>query len=57
MANKTIVMSKLRRLLQLHTQGKSKLFISKYLKLSRNIVDKYVLQYNLLECHWKKLKR
>ena len=48
MANKTIVMSKLRRLLQLHSQGKSKLFISKYLELSRNTVDKYVLQYKLL---------
>jgi transposase len=49
MANKTIVMSKLRRLLQLHSQGKSKLFISKYLELSRNTVDKYVLQYKLLD--------
>jgi transposase len=42
MANKSIVMSKLRRLLQLHNQGKSKLFISKYLDLSRNTVDKYL---------------
>jgi transposase len=49
MANKTIVMSKLRRLLQLYSQGKSKLFISKYLELSRNTVDKYVLQYKLLD--------
>jgi len=49
MANKTIVMSKLRRLLQLRSQGKSKLFISKYLELSRNTVDKYILQYRLLD--------
>jgi transposase len=48
MANKTIAMSKLRRLIQLHSQGKSKLFISKYLDLSRNTVDKYLLQYKLL---------
>lgn len=49
MANKPIVMSKLRRLIQLYSQGKSKLFISKYLELSRNTVDKYVNQYKLLE--------
>jgi len=49
MANKTIVMSKLRRILQLYSQGKSKLFISQYLELSRNTVDKYVLQYRLLD--------
>jgi len=49
MANKTIVMSKLRRLLQLYSQGKSKLFISNYLELSRNTVDKYILQFRLLD--------
>jgi transposase len=48
MANKTIAMSKLRRLIQLHTQGKSKLFISRYLDLSRNTVDKYIAQFKLL---------
>ncbi len=42
MANKSIVMSKSRRLLQLHNEGKSKLFISNYLDLSRNTVDKYL---------------
>ena len=47
MANKTIVMSKHRRFLQLYSQGKSKLFISIYLELSRNTVDKHVLQYKL----------
>lgn len=49
MANKTIVMSKLRRILQLYSQGKSKLFISQYLELSRNTVDKYILQFRLLD--------
>ena len=42
-------MSKLRRILQLYSQGKSKLFISQYLELSRNTVDKYILQFRLLE--------
>lgn len=49
MANKPIVMSKLRRVLQLYHQGKSKLFISNYLGLSRNTVDKYITQCLLLE--------
>lgn len=57
MANKTIVMSKLRRLLQLYSQGKSKLFISKYLELSRNTVDKYILQYKLLELSLEEVER
>ena len=48
MANKSIVMSKLRRLLQLYSQGKSKLFISKYLDLSRNTVSKYTTHFKLL---------
>jgi len=49
MANKPIVMSKLRRVLQLYYQGKSKKFISKYLGLSRNTVDKYITQCKLIE--------
>jgi transposase len=57
MANKTIVMSKLRRLLQLHSQGKSKLFISKYLELSRNTVDKYILQYRLLDLPLEEIEK
>ncbi len=48
MANKPIVMSKLRRVLQLYKQGKSKLFISNYLALSRNTVNKYTTQSLLL---------
>jgi hypothetical protein len=49
MANKPIVMSKLRRVLQLYNQGKSKLFISNYLGLSRNTVNKYITQCLLLD--------
>ncbi len=53
MANKPIVMNKLRRVLQLYHQGKSKLFISKYLGLSRCIyrlktiplIDAYLLSF------------
>ena len=48
MANKSIAMSKLRRLLQLYSQGKSKLFISNYLDLSRNTVNKYITHLKLL---------
>jgi len=57
MANKEIVMSKLRRLLQLYSQGKSKLFISKYLELSRNTVDKYVIRYKLLDLPPKEIDK
>ena len=48
MANKLTNMSKVRKVIQLHTQGKSKLFISKYLSLSRNTVKKYIALYQLL---------
>jgi len=48
MANKLIDMGKVRRVIQLHSQGKSKLFISKYLSLSRNTVKKYIAFYQLL---------
>lgn len=41
-------MSKLRQVLKLYSQGKSKLFISRYLDLSRNTVDKYILHFQLL---------
>lgn len=48
MANKMTDMSKVRKVLQLHHQGKSKLFISKYLSLSRNTVKKYIALYQML---------
>lgn len=45
MAGKPIDMSRLRKVLKLHSQGKSKSFISNYLKLSRNTVKKYINQF------------
>lgn len=45
MGAKPIDMSKLRKVLKLHVQGKSKLFISSYLSLSRNTVKKYIRQF------------
>ena len=42
MANKSIDMSKIRRLIQLHEQGRSNLFISDYLEISRTTVIKYL---------------
>ena len=48
MANKPIVMSKLRKVLQLYLKGKSKQFISNYLTLSRNTVKKYLRQLSRL---------
>ena len=42
MANKLTNMSKVRKAIKLHCSGKSKLFISQYLSLSRNTVKKYI---------------
>lgn len=41
-------MNKVRKVIQLHDQGKSKLFISNYLSLSRNTVKKYLSLYKIL---------
>jgi transposase len=49
MSNKPIVMSKLRRILQLYHQGKSKSFISDYLGGSRNTINKYITHCQLLD--------
>ena len=49
MAGKTIDMSRLRKVLKLHVQGKSKSFISSYLRLSRNTVKKYIYQFSSLK--------
>lgn len=46
MANKTITMSKIRQILRLYTQGKSKLFISVHTGVARNTVKKYLRQFN-----------
>lgn len=48
MANKIIDMRKVRKVITLYHQGKSKVFISKYLSLSRNTVKKYIALYELL---------
>ncbi len=48
MANRIIDMRKVRKVITLHHQGKSKVFISKYLSLSRNTVKKYIALYQLL---------
>jgi transposase len=48
MANKLVDMSKVRKVIQLHHQGKAKLFISNYLDLSRNTVKKYIALYQVL---------
>ena len=48
MANKLADMSKVRKVIQMHHQGSSKLFISKYISLSRNTVKKYIALYQLL---------
>jgi integrase len=45
MANKIIAMNKLRIILRLYVEGRSKLFISKYCGLSRNTVKKYIAQF------------
>ncbi len=55
MANKSIDMSKIRRLLQLHRQGRSNLFISEYLEISRTTVIKYLNHFKLLGSPIEKL--
>ncbi|MBG6188271.1 DNA-binding NarL/FixJ family response regulator [Flavobacterium sp. CAN_S2] len=42
MANKITDMSKIRKVIKFYCDGKSKLFISSYLSLSRNTVKKYI---------------
>jgi DNA-binding NarL/FixJ family response regulator len=49
MAAKPIDMSKLRQVLRLYSQGKSKIFISNYIPLSRNTVKKYIKRFNELK--------
>jgi transposase len=48
MANKLTDMSKIRKIIKFHCSGKSKLFISKYLSLSRNTVKKYISLFEVL---------
>lgn len=48
MANKITDMSKIRKVIKFYSTGKSKLFISSYLSLSRNTVKKYISLYEVL---------
>lgn len=48
MANKITDMSKIRKVIKFHCNGKSKLLISKYLSLSRNTVKKYISLFEVL---------
>ena len=48
MANKITDMSKIRKVIKFHCNGKSKLFISNYLSLSRNTVKKYISLFEAL---------
>lgn len=47
MANKITDMSKIRKAIKLYCDGKSKLFISNYLSLSRNTIKKYISLFEL----------
>jgi len=49
MANKIIYMSKIRKVIKFHCEGKSKVFISSYLSLSRNTVKKYISLFKVLD--------
>ena len=57
MANKIIDMRKVRKVITLHDQGKSKVFISKYLSLSRNTVKKYISLYQLLNLSMEEINQ
>ena len=56
MAGKPIDMSKLRKVPKLYCQGRSKSFISDYLRVSRNTVKKYIKQFNRLKVAFEDLK-
>lgn len=45
MANKTIDKSKIKQILRLFTQGKSKVFISQQTGVSRNTVKRYIRRF------------
>lgn len=48
MANKITDMSKIRKVIKFHCNGKSKLFISNFLSLSRNTIKKYISLFEVL---------
>ena len=55
MANKIIAMNKLRIILRLYTEGKSKLFISKYCGISRNTVKKYIKEFESIKLTYEEV--
>jgi transposase len=57
MANQPMDMSKIRKVLHLYHQGRSKLFISDYLSVSRNTVTKYINLFQLLKIDFEQLNR
>lgn len=57
MANKPILMSKLRHVLKLHCQGHSKLSISTITGLSRNTVKKYLYTFVGLHSNWDEVSK
>ena len=56
MANKLTDMSKVRKVLRLHHKGESKLFISRYLTLSRNTVKKYIVLQKMLNLSYEDIE-
>ena len=50
-------MSKLRKVIKFYVQGKSKVFISSYLGLSRNTVKKYIKQFSGLKFTFEELDK
>ena len=57
MANKVTDMSKIRKVIKFHCSGKSKLFISNYLSLSRNTVKKYIALFDALGLNLEDLEK
>ena len=57
MTNKLTDMSKIRKALKSHSSGKSKLFISNYLSLSRNTVKKYIALFDVLGLNLEDLEK
>ena len=57
MANKVSDMSKIRKVIKFYWSGKSKLFISNYLSLSRNTVKKYIALFDALGLNLEDLEK
>ncbi len=57
MANKITDMSKIRKVIKFHCSGKSKLFISNYLSLSRNTVKKYISLFEVLALPFEEINQ